>query len=81
LAVLATLAATRTSHLLGHGVSSHVALTSGYRLGFVVGAMLVVAAFVVALTVLRPAAAGAGVNVKDTIEGEDGRVSGLVQGA
>jgi EmrB/QacA subfamily drug resistance transporter len=55
LAVLATLAATRTSHLLAHGASAHAALTSGYRLGFVVGAALVLAGIVIALVVLRPA--------------------------
>jgi EmrB/QacA subfamily drug resistance transporter len=55
LAVLATLAATRTKHLLAHGVSSHAALTSGYRLGFMVGTALVLAGIAVALTVLRPA--------------------------
>jgi EmrB/QacA subfamily drug resistance transporter len=57
LAVLATLAATRSNHLLAQGVSTHVALTSGYRLGFVVGAGLVLAAIAIALAVLRPAAA------------------------
>ena len=40
LAVLATLSATRTSHLLGRGVSAHAALTAGYHLGFIVGAAL-----------------------------------------
>ena len=54
LAVLATLSTTRTAHLLAHGVSEHAALTSGYRLGFIVGAGLVVAAIVVAITVLKP---------------------------
>jgi EmrB/QacA subfamily drug resistance transporter len=59
LAVLATLSATRTSHLLGSGVSAHAALTAGYHLGFIVGAALVVGALVVAVVVLRPAAAPA----------------------
>lgn len=54
LAVLATLAATRTSHLAASGVSAHAALTGGYHLGFIVGALLVVAALVVAVVVLRP---------------------------
>ena len=52
--MLATLSTTRTAHLLADGVSAHAALTSGYRLGFIVGAGLVVAAIVVALTVLKP---------------------------
>jgi EmrB/QacA subfamily drug resistance transporter len=59
LAVLATLSATRTSHLLSSGVSAHAALTGGYHLGFIVGAALVVAALVVAVVVLRPAVAPA----------------------
>jgi EmrB/QacA subfamily drug resistance transporter len=54
LAVLATLSTTRSGHLLARGVSEHAALTSGYRLGFLVGAGLVVAAIVVAITVLKP---------------------------
>jgi MFS family permease len=54
LAVLATLSTTRTGHLLSRGVSEHAALTGGYRLGFIVGAGLVVAAIVVAITVLKP---------------------------
>ena len=52
--MLATLASTRTHHLLVAGDSSASALTGGYRLAFVVGAALVVAAIGVALTVLRP---------------------------
>jgi EmrB/QacA subfamily drug resistance transporter len=55
LAVLATLSATRTSHLLAHGVSSPAALTSGYRLGFMVATALVLGGIAVALVVLRPA--------------------------
>ncbi|MEV5607819.1 MFS transporter [Streptomyces sp. NPDC052225] len=54
-AVLSTLAASRTNSLLGEGSSSAAALTEGYRLAFGVGAGLIGAAFVVALVVLRPA--------------------------
>jgi predicted MFS family arabinose efflux permease len=54
LAVLATLSSTRSSDLLEKGESSAVALTSGYRLAFLIGAALVVAAMVVAVTVVRP---------------------------
>jgi EmrB/QacA subfamily drug resistance transporter len=54
LAVVATLATTHTSHLLAHGVSQHAALTSGYRLGFIVGAALVIVAIGVALALLAP---------------------------
>ncbi|MEV4625430.1 MFS transporter [Micromonospora sp. NPDC049523] len=52
-AVLSTLAATRTDGLLAGGASEAVALTGGYRLAFTVGAGLLVAALVVTLTALR----------------------------
>ena len=52
LAVLATLATTRTQHLLSRGDGSASALTGGYHLAFIVAAGLVVAALVVAITVL-----------------------------
>jgi EmrB/QacA subfamily drug resistance transporter len=55
LAVLATLSATRRAALLGSGTSEAVAATGGYRLALLVGAGLVVAAIVVAVTVLRSA--------------------------
>jgi sugar phosphate permease len=53
LAVLATLSTTRSESLLADGDSAASALTDGYRLGFLVGAGLAIAAIVVALTVLR----------------------------
>lgn len=53
LAVLATLAASRTEHLLAAGKAANEALTSGFQLAFWVGAALVVAALVVAATVLK----------------------------
>ena len=53
LAVLATLASTRTDDALAGGSSSASALTDGYQLAFVVAAGLVLAALVVAVTVLR----------------------------
>ncbi|MFL5858501.1 MAG: DHA2 family efflux MFS transporter permease subunit [Solirubrobacteraceae bacterium] len=52
LAVLATLATTRTQHLLSAGDGSAAALTGGYHLAFIIAAGLVVAALVVASTVL-----------------------------
>ena len=52
-AVLSTLAASRTDDLLADGQSQAAALTGGYHLAFAVGAGLLVAAFVVAFTVLR----------------------------
>jgi MFS family permease len=52
LAVLATLAASRTDDLSTGGASNASALVGGYHLAFLIGAGLVVAAMVVALTVL-----------------------------
>jgi|SRR5580658_5490794 EmrB/QacA subfamily drug resistance transporter len=57
LAVLASLAAARTSHLVAEGIPAKVALTSGYHLAFAVAAVLVAAGAVLALTVLRTVAA------------------------
>jgi EmrB/QacA subfamily drug resistance transporter len=54
LAVLATLATTRTGHLLAAGESAPAALTEGYRLAFAIAGALVVAALGVALALLRP---------------------------
>jgi EmrB/QacA subfamily drug resistance transporter len=56
LAVLATLSATRTSHLLAGGSSTAAALVGGYRLAFLIGAGLMALAFLVVVTVIRPAA-------------------------
>lgn len=53
-AVLSTLAASRSESLLAGGESGAEALTGGYHLAFGVGAGLLVAAFVVAFAVLRP---------------------------
>jgi MFS family permease len=60
LAVLATLASSRTDNLIGDGESQSSALVSGYHLAFWIGAVLVAAAIAVALTVLEPVAAQAG---------------------
>jgi EmrB/QacA subfamily drug resistance transporter len=54
LAVLATLSTERTTGLLEEGESQASALTSGYQLAFIIGAVLVVVAIAVALTVLEP---------------------------
>jgi hypothetical protein len=53
LAVLATLAATRTDHATAAGHSHTNALLSGFHLAFVIGAALVVASLVVAIVVLQ----------------------------
>jgi EmrB/QacA subfamily drug resistance transporter len=52
-AVLSTMAASRTEHLLASGADSASALTGGYRLAFGISAGLLVVAFLVGLTVLR----------------------------
>ena len=56
LAVLATLSTTRTDGLLADGVGTASALTSGFRLAFVLAAGFVAVALLVATTVLRPGA-------------------------
>jgi EmrB/QacA subfamily drug resistance transporter len=60
LAVLATLATERTDGLLADGEPTAVALNSGYHLAYLLGAVLIAVALVVAVTVVRsesPAAA------------------------
>ncbi|WP_049561795.1 MFS transporter [Nonomuraea sp. SBT364] len=52
-AVLSTMAASRTGELLGRGATQAAALTGGYRLAFAIAAGLLLAALVVALAVLR----------------------------
>jgi EmrB/QacA subfamily drug resistance transporter len=59
LALLATLAAERTSNLRADGVAEASALNSGYHLGYVVGAGLVGAALLVAIFILQAARAPA----------------------
>ena len=53
LAVLATLSASRSDSLLAGGNSTASALTGGYHLAFLIGAILVVAALAVAASVLE----------------------------
>ena len=53
LAVLATLASDRTAGLIADGESRAEALNSGYHLAYLVGAGLVVAGFVLGVTILR----------------------------
>jgi MFS family permease len=53
LAVLATLATERTSSQLAAGESMASALNAGYHLAYLVGAVLILVAIAVALTVLR----------------------------
>jgi EmrB/QacA subfamily drug resistance transporter len=53
LAVLTTLATSRTNHLLGGGTAQLDALTSGYRLAFLVGAGLCLLGAIAAIGLLR----------------------------
>jgi hypothetical protein len=53
LAVLATVSASRTENLLDEGKGLASALTSGYHVAFWIGAACVVAAIVIAATVLE----------------------------
>jgi EmrB/QacA subfamily drug resistance transporter len=53
LAVLATFSTSRTGNLLAGGQSTASALTGGYHLAFGIGAALIAAAIVLAVTVLR----------------------------
>ncbi|MFL6144875.1 MAG: DHA2 family efflux MFS transporter permease subunit [Labedaea sp.] len=63
LAVLATLSTSRTTGLLAAGEPTAAALTSGFRLAFGIGAVLIVAAVALAVGMLRSAPApGAGEN-------------------
>ncbi|MGW0117758.1 MFS transporter [Streptomyces sp. NPDC003327] len=57
-AVLSTLAASRTESLTAAGRPAAEALTGGYHLAFAVGTGLLIAALAVAATVLRPARTG-----------------------
>jgi MFS family permease len=54
-AVLSTLAASRSAHLLAAGAGTRAALTEGYRLAFGVGAGLAATALLVALVAFLPA--------------------------
>jgi hypothetical protein len=59
LAVLASVAASRTETLEASGDAPLVALNGGYQVAFLVGALFTVAAAAVAGALLRPAAAPA----------------------
>jgi EmrB/QacA subfamily drug resistance transporter len=68
LAVLATLSTTRTTHLLASGHSTASALTSGYRLAFIIAVGFALAAVAFATTVLQRVRAPQG--VADAPQGE-----------
>jgi EmrB/QacA subfamily drug resistance transporter len=70
LAVLASLAAARTDNLLASGDGNLVALTGGYHLGFLVGAIFTAAAAVLGALVLRPTATPAHFEAEGAAEPE-----------
>jgi hypothetical protein len=70
LAVLATLSTSRTSSLVSGGDSAASALTSGYRLAFVVGAALVLGAVAIAALVLRSSPAAGEAAAVEAAEAE-----------
>jgi EmrB/QacA subfamily drug resistance transporter len=72
LAVLATLATERTNGLIADGEPAASALNSGYHLAYVIGAVLVTVAIVLAVTVLRSGPAVAHAPVVDEVEPLDG---------
>jgi MFS family permease len=59
LAVLASLAASRTSHLAAGGATHKEALLGGYHLSFVIGALFAIAASAIGVTFRRTQGAGA----------------------
>jgi EmrB/QacA subfamily drug resistance transporter len=69
LAVLATLATSRTEGLRADGESVAAALNGGYHLAYLVGAALTLVGIVVALVVLRPPA-GQGAHAAEPSSGE-----------
>jgi MFS family permease len=54
LAVLATVAASRSDNLIADGEATSQALTNGYHLAFWIGAALVLGAIIAAFTILEP---------------------------
>jgi MFS family permease len=66
LAVLASLAASRSDNLRASGSGGLEALTGGYHLAFVVGAVFAVAAAVVGATLLRTPAADAAATAEES---------------
>ncbi len=70
LAVLATLSTSRTTNLVAGGESTGSALTSGYKLAFVIAAGLLLAALGIAVAVLRSEPAADEVQAVEAAEAE-----------
>ena len=75
LAVLATLSSTRVKDVVASGGSTDAAIASGLHLAMVIGAGLVIAAFVVGVSVLTPARALG----QAPVENEPARSEGLTE--
>jgi EmrB/QacA subfamily drug resistance transporter len=73
LAVLATLSTERTDAKLADGASQLAALNSGYHLAYIIGAILVGIAAVIAVTVLKPAPMPSPEEMAAAAEHEHGR--------
>jgi EmrB/QacA subfamily drug resistance transporter len=71
LAVLASLAASRTSHLLAAGHSPHAALASGYHIAFLVGALFALVAAVLGAALLQTRSPGAAAIRPAAASGDD----------
>lgn len=73
LAVLSTIADSHTAHEVARGVSEHAALTSGYRLAFVIAAAICLAgALVAARTLGAPSKAGAAARESTAVDASEG---------
>ena len=70
LAVLASLAASRTDTLLASGESEPAALTGGYHVAFLVGALFAIGAAALGAALLRGAPAGAHEGAPDALPSE-----------
>jgi MFS family permease len=75
LAILATLSASRTDHLLAGGSSQIEAMTGGYHLAFLVAAGLVVACMIVGFLVIEPPEKAAAHAVPESELGPGGEVA------
>jgi EmrB/QacA subfamily drug resistance transporter len=71
LAILASLAASRTDSLLGYGDGSLAALNGGYHVAFLVGALFAVAAAVLGTVLLRASATTAPTDAESAAAGGD----------
>lgn len=67
IAIMTTLATTRTDELLASGAPNAAALTEGYQLAFLAGAALIAGALLVALTLLRRAPAAVEVESPEAV--------------